>query len=175
MQKKYKINRLIAYIIDWILSSLLYNFIALLYYSIITQIQSSKIDFYNLKLSQGIVVIIICFLVYIGYFILYPYYKEQTLGKKMMHLEIVDLNQKPCSLTAYILRFICLLLLEGFIFYPSFVIIQFIECFMSVDIATIIYKVSTTITILSLFVAVIKNKFFHDYISHTEVILINDK
>lgn len=175
MQKKYKKSRLIAYIIDWSISSLLYSFIVLLYYSIVTQIQSSKVDFYNLTLSQGIAVISICLIIYIGYYILFPYYKRQTFGKRMMHLKIVDSNQNSCSLTTYILRFICLLLLEGFLFYPSFVVIQFIECFISVDIAAIIYKFSTIVTILSLFIAIIKGKFLHDYISHTQVILINEK
>lgn len=54
---KYKFKRLIAYLIDWFISSLIYSFITLLYYSIITQTKTTGIDFYQVTFNQGMIII----------------------------------------------------------------------------------------------------------------------
>ena len=64
---KYKAKRLTAYLIDWFISSLIYSFITLLYYSMITQTKTTRIDFYQISFYQGIMIISICLFVYFIY------------------------------------------------------------------------------------------------------------
>lgn len=168
MKKTNKLKRVCAYIIDWFLSSLLYSFIALFYYSIVTQSKTSQIDFHHLSIVDGSVIMCICFITYMFYFIVIPFKNDgRTLGKKICHFKVIYNNSllKTC-----IVRVICLLLVEGFIFYPSFVFIQFIECYFNENLASILYQVSAATTFLSCFLCIIKNKMVHDYVSHTEVI-----
>lgn len=172
MKKRNSLRRVFAYIIDWFLSLLLYSFIALFYYSIVTQLKATQIDFHNLSLFEGSVIMCICFVVYVLYFVMIPIInKGQTIGKKLCHLKVIynDSLLKTC-----ILRVLCLLLIEGFVFYPSFVLIQFIECYMNENLASILYQVSIAITFLSCLVYMFKNKFIHDYVSHSQVIVDED-
>lgn len=132
--------------------------------------QSSKIDFYNLSISEGIILLIICLLTYIIYYICIPYFNEgKTIGKKLFSLKIMRYDHR-CLLRTFIIRFIILIILEGFIFYPATLILQFIECFINETIASILYKVSIIITLVSLLAGIISNKMFHDYISVSEVV-----
>lgn len=172
MKKQYRSRRVAAYILDWFLSCLIYSFIGLAYYSIITQIKASRIDFHNLSFYQGMVLLIICLIIFVIYYIVVPYYNDgQTIGKRILRLRVINENQKINFLTVHIIRFICLLFLEGFLFYPSTVFIQFIECFFSEDIASLLYRISTFTTIISLFIGILKNKMLHDYLSFSQVIL----
>lgn len=163
---------MIAYVLDWFLSCFIYSFIGLAYYSIITQIKASQIDFHNLSMYEGIILLVICFSVFIIYYIVIPTFNNgQTIGKHILKLKVNNESKKMNLLTIHIIRFMTLFLLEGFLFYPSTVFIQFIECFFSEDIASILYKISTFITLISLFTGIVKNKMLHDYLSQSQVIL----
>lgn len=167
---KDKVKRLTAYLIDWFISSLIYSFITLLYYSIITQVKTTRIDFYQISFHQGIIIISICLLVYFIYYVIIPIYNNgQTPGKKVCHLEVLHQNNKKYQYIPFSLKFITMLLAEGFLFYPTFVILQFMECHVHTDIVAILYKISIITSLLSVFIYLLTNKFIHDYTSHINV------
>lgn len=165
---KHSIKRCIAYMIDWLLSSLLYHTFALLLYSIVTQSQDSSILFDKLTHVQSLIIIFILFVTYSFYFIVYPYKKGQAIGQKLLHLQIIA--QKKLSLRHYVIRFLMMLLLEGFMFYPTFVCIQYIEVFHSSFMADILYKVTIITTMISILMFMITGNFLHDIISQSQVV-----
>lgn len=171
INKNYKLTRLVAYIIDWLISALSYSFFSLLYYSIVTQEKTSRIDFYKLSIVEGTFIIIICFAIYIFYYIIVPYLHDgQTIGKRICHLRVIKLNENANTLFVHSLRFMIFLFIEGFLFYPSSVSIQFIERFVEEGLADILYKVSILTTLISVALAMVTHRFIHDYLSCSQVV-----
>ena len=167
---KYKVKRLTAYLIDWFISSLIYIFITLLYYSMITQTKTTRIDFYQVSFYQGILIISLCLFVYFIYYAMIPIYNNgQTPGKKVCHLEVFHKYDTKYQYVPFSLKFITMLLGEGFLFYPTFVILQFMECHFNADIVAILYKISVITSLISVFIYLLTNKFIHDYTSHSNV------
>lgn len=170
MKKLYNLKRLAAYCIDWFISLLIYSFFSLLYYSILTQSKDINIDFQKLNHYESWIILLLGYAIYIFYFVYFPYHHQnQTLGKRIVHLKIISTQQNTLSYKRYMLRLLTVFLLEGFIFYPTFLTIQYIECFISEVLAGVLYKISMLLTVLSIFVGILTKQMFHDYLASTKV------
>lgn len=114
-------SRVMAFIIDWILSGICAGIPSVIAYLILTGKSKPLTSMYQfgaagLSSEDTILISIICILFGCFYYVVIPWkiFPGQTIGKKITHLRIISTNDNKISLNTYFWRqFVFLILIEG--------------------------------------------------------------
>ena len=168
---QYRIRRLVAYAIDWYLSSVLlvaFNY----FYSHLKGIETtyfSTVELYDK--NDATIMIFIMLVIGLFYYAVIPYLnKGRTVGKMITKLEIVDSKDKKISLFQLILREVVgVILVENYISsYGSY--LRTYLGLLTGNVKCLSY-VWFAISGLSIACGIYRkeNKMFHDFIAKTKV------
>ena len=164
------LNRLIAYIVDSYIVTLLCNIPILYYKGMKMQSTSVAMTLNELTASEAILVIVIGLLLTILYLVILPMNKGQTLGKRIMGIKVVSIQRNSLHILDLIKRFLCCMCIEGVMLRPAILVQQFVVIFSNegLDLSYIFLALTLISVGYSLF-----NKqqlMFHDILSKTKVI-----
>lgn len=169
------IQRMIAYIIDWYLATMIANIPTLIVYSITTGQTEIKVTLSDLPQNLGILCGVISFLIYLIYMVVIPTFvwNGQTLGKKVMGFKVVRDDGLNVGLSTMLKREVVgTILVEGFVSNASSYLRQLIQLIFQIQIMSMASYIFGIITIISVLLASInpKRKMIHDYIASTYVV-----
>lgn len=169
------IQRLLAYVIDWYLATMIANIPTLLVYSITTGETEIKVALSDLPGNLGIICGVISFLIYIIYMVVIPTYvwKGQTIGKKVLGFKVIKEDKSDVTLGTMAKREILgTIVVEGFVSNASSYLRQLIQLIFHIEIMKMASYIFGIITIISVLLASVnpKRKMIHDYIAKTYVI-----
>ncbi len=163
-------NRLIAYVIDSYVITLLCN-IPILYYKAM-KLQSTNVvmSLEDLTSLEAIIVVGIGLVLTFLYLVILPVYKGQTLGKALLGIKIISTYNDRLHVLDLVKRFLCCLCIEGVMLKPSILIQQYIIMFINktLDVSYIFLALTLLSVGYSMF-----NKdqlMLHDLFSKTRVI-----
>lgn len=173
------IKRCLAYIIDWYIGGILSSIPIFIIYqlTIKTEIVLATSLFILPKqywLIAGILVLCIAFL----YYVIVPAYlwKGQTLGKKLLKIQIVHDDYSEVTFKTLCKRQILyMFLIEGRVIMPSTTFHEMISLLLNYNVIFLCSSICYSITFISLFITVQLNshKAIHDIFSHTKVMLVD--
>ena len=197
--KPYSYKRIIAYILDAFIVSILsylityfipqnedYKIAAKNYTNLLnsyTNQEVSKDEFLELSNDyiyeinkNSITATIVSTVIAIGYYVILAYFMDgQTLGKKMMKIRIVSNNRKKLTMNNFLLRALVMNSILLNIFGIIFVIGLNRNTYFKVnDIVTYIFGVIYIIT-FGMILFKEDRRGIHDYIANTKVVVIKDK
>lgn len=134
---------------------------------------NQELDYsYNLvKLSViQTIISILCILMY--FVIIQYYFNGQTLGKKIMKLQVVSIKDKPLTIVNYFIR--SLIVNEVFINVMSIIFVIILNKENYVIYSQIVYIITYIVEIIIIFTIVFdkNHRGIHDYISNTKVVEI---
>lgn len=176
-------NRIYAYIIDWIIGGILSSFPGVFLYAAITKQTDMYTDIYVFKALgySSMWSYLACFLGIVGflfYYVWIPYkmYPGQTLGKKLMKLKIITVDGKQLTFQQLLIRqFVGLCLIEGSATIMTRYIRQMITLATSFYFDGPLLVVGFVITVVSISLALFtpSKRSVHDYLSCT--LVVDDK
>lgn len=145
-------KRFLAFLIDWVITAFLINIIIVFGRTI----QLGEVSSNNYLPSfegisgyvYGALALFACFI----YMVIFPWSSKrcQTLGKKLMHLEIVDKDGKKAGLKELTFRFLVTLLFEPALFNFSLVLYTMISMWLNFPLDTVFTVIYWVITVISL-------------------------
>ena len=172
-------NRLMAYAIDWALGGIVSGLPAVLIYGFVTQSNEMFSDLYVfealgyskwLALFTGLLCLVFSYL----YYVVIPYkkFKGQTIGKKIMKIEIVSQQETPVSLKQLWIHNACILLLECPMYVISRYFLQMITLIIRFQVESVWTFVGIALTIVSSFMVIYTKDHLaiHDRLSKTKVV-----
>jgi len=171
------IRRLIAYGIDWYITSLLVMAPVAFLYSIEMNEKALVIDISLLSIKSACLAFVIGLILCIWYLVYLPLKNGQTLGKKITSIKIVKMNGSTVDFLTLVKReVIGVLVIEGVMFTCSTYFHQLLVMIFNLTYSNYIAYFFTIILIVSILLAVIKpeKRMVHDYIANTKVISISN-
>lgn len=179
------LTRLIAYGLDWVIGGIIAGFPAVAIYGLVTGSSDMFSDLYvfpslGFSVCWSYIAGFLCLLFAFLYLIYIPYkkYPGQTLGKRIMKIQIVRMDHKPLDIkTLFIRHIIGFMLLES----VSVVVARYYRQMLTI--ATGIYF-EYYLTAIGAFITMISTilvyntpsrRAIHDYIANTTVVNIGDK
>lgn len=180
IKKKYdesagNFKRLVAYVIDWYVTSLFVMAPVALLYSIETGKKALAIDISLLSLPYACVSFVIGLVLSIYYLVYSPLKTGQTLGKKVMSIKIVKMNGNDIDLKTMVIRQIVgIVLIEGVMFTVSTYFHEIVAMLIRIPYSNYIAYVFTAVLVVSIIIAIIKpeKRMIHDYLAGTKVIAL---
>lgn len=180
IKKKYdesagNFKRLVAYVIDWYVTSLFVMAPVALLYSIETGKKSLAIDISLLSLPYACVSFVIGLVLSIYYLVYSPLKTGQTLGKRAMSIKIVKMNGNDIDLKTMVIRQIVgIVLIEGVMFTVSTYFHEIVAMLIRIPYSNYIAYVFTAVLVVSIIIAIIKpeKRMIHDYLAGTKVIAL---
>lgn len=166
-------KRMIAYFIDWYMISVLTIFPIQLIDSITYQKINQENTLMNLPVPQAILAFGLGLLLSFLYLIYLPYrYHGMTLGKRLLHIRIIQSNQKPLILKTLLIRNgLGILILEGSLYTSSIYFWELINLISHSHFSSWILNICNIIVISSLAMSLFPgHRMLHDYLSHTLVV-----
>lgn len=169
------IRRLIAFVIDWYLASLIAGIPILLIYGMSTGKDDVAVSLTSLSFGYAMIAGTIAIALSTAYYVLIPtyVYKGQTLGKKAIGVKILcDDDSEITIKTVFKREIVGVLLVEGGIVAASGYLRQMIGLIFSPTIYTILAVISTVITVVSIIMlyASPKKKMIHELVSKTRIV-----
>lgn len=171
-------RRLLAYLFDWYLSSILASLPAIFLLK-----QDTFQPIVSLQGASFWMACILCMsglLIAFCYYIYFPYYwkghRGQTLGKRIFHIKVASQNQGEVTLGMLVKReALGITLLEGGLVTSSGFLRELVQLFVQVPIISYWLAVSWIITFLSILLACFtpSKRMLHDYVAHTVVLKQN--
>lgn len=180
IKKKYdesagNFKRLVAYVIDWYVTSLFVMAPVALLYSIETGKKALAIDISLLSLPYACVSFVIGLVLSIYYLVYSPLKTGQTLGKRAMSIKIVKMNGNDIDLKTMVIRQIVgIVLIEGVMFTVSTYFHEIVAMLIRIPYSNYIAYVFTAVLVVSIIIAIIKpeKRMIHDYLAGTKVIAL---
>ena len=167
-------KRLVAYVIDWYLLSLLTSLPVVYIYSVINDVTTKDNSLHLLPFKEATIAFAIGIVLSLIYLVYIPFKNNgQTLGKRFMGIRTVKLNGDNASFTTLFVRgIIGVVLLEGAVMSTSALIQQYLEMSFGFTFPTYVQWVYIGILILSAIFLLFSSRkqMFHDMISGTTVI-----
>ena len=164
-------KRLVAFMIDWYVSGVLISLPVLAIMQ--TQGKGTVLELRNLPFSSACLAFIGAFLVFLIYFIWVPFRTNgQTLGKKMLGLQIVEESQRHISCFALVKRHVLgIMLIEGGLISITPLLWQ-VVFYQHADLQLTLTSFYYGLSIVSAIMIVIskKGKALHDALANTKVI-----
>lgn len=178
VKKKYEesagnIRRLIAYGIDWYMTSLLVMIPVALLYSIETGEKALTIDISILSYTHMLLAFCIGFILCCWYLIYLPLKTGQTIGKRVTEIKIIRLDHKELDIRTLVKREIVgAILIEGVMFTISTYFHQIVAEILHITYSHYIAYGFMVLLVVSIIIAIIKpeKRMIHDYIASTKVI-----
>ena len=178
-----KIRRLVAYLLDVYIGTLVMLLPIVYFWMQQTKdIDSvSTLDLWKFANKLGVDNAIIFGLIgvlfaFIYYIIIPIIWQGQTVGKKIMKLRIVNIDDSNVKTNTIIVRqLIGIIILEGFLYSVSDLIRNIISLYFKINITGIGLYIAIFITIISIILLYKgkSNRMLHDYIAKTKVIYEN--
>lgn len=170
-----KIKRLIAFIVDWYVASVLAGIPVLLIYSIESGEAHIAKSLASMSFTWGMVAGILAIIFASAYYWIIPTYcyKGQTLGKKLVGIKIVSENNNEVSVGNIFKREILgVMLVEGGLICSSDYLRQIVQMNSSNTMYTLLGLVATMITAISIIMLFTnsESKMLHDLIGKTKVV-----
>lgn len=180
IKKKYdesagNFKRLVAYVIDWYVTSLFVMAPVALLYSIETGKKALAIDISLLSLPYACVSFVIGLVLSIYYLVYSPLKTGQTIGKRAMSIKIVKMNGNDIDLKTMVIRQIVgIVLIEGVMFTVSTYFHEIVAMLIRIPYSNYIAYVFTAVLVVSIIIAIIKpeKRMIHDYLAGTKVIAL---
>lgn len=166
------IRRIIAYFIDWYIVCMITAIPINLIYAFTYQKINYEISISKLPLSQAIISFLIGFILTLVYLIYIPYKcNGQTLGKKLLHLQIVSRSHKQLSVKTLFLRnCFGILFLEGSFYICSTNFWRLLDLITGQTISIYSLNIVEIICISSIILLLFTKKYMlHDIIAKTSV------
>lgn len=169
------IKRAFAYGIDWYLGSVLASIPLILIYYMMHN--SAKNIPNQLSLFHGplvIVVALLCFTVTFLYYVMIPvHYHGATLGKRIVHLKIVNDDYTEISLKKLIIRQVVLMMfVEGSVYASTATFHQLLRIYFGTSLINIYTTAGLVITVASVVLMLFtkSHQSLHDLLCHTLVV-----
>ncbi len=180
LEKKYyesasHLRRLIAYAIDWYLTSVLAMAPVIFFYSIETGEEALTVDISLLSNNHAIIAFFVGLLLCLWYLVYVPMKNGQTFGKKIASIKIIKMDNNPLDYLSLIKReLVGVILIEGVMFTCSTYFHELIAMVLGISYSHYIAYAFTIILVISIVLAIIKpeKRMIHDYIANTKVISI---
>lgn len=166
------IRRFIAYIIDWFIGGML----VILPIFVVNAL--TGISLYNTTLNKfsnmyQLLIIVLALILSILYYAILPYlWNGQTIGKKILKIQIVSKDNKKLTIKQLMIREVVgIFLLEGNLYVISSIIRSFLEAIVGFNIILILSVLMMIITLTSCIVVLLNRQHLalHDVISKTQV------
>lgn len=180
IKKKYfksagNIKRFFAYAIDWYITSVMVMAPIALLYSMETGKKSMVIDIGLLSIPYACVAFVIGLILSLYYLVYSQSKSGQTIGKRLMSIKVVKLNDEEVNLKTMLIREgIGVLIIEGVMFTISNYFHQLIAMFIDFPYTNYIACAYLAILVVSILIAIIKpeKRMIHDYLAGTKVIRV---
>ncbi|MCD7840818.1 MAG: RDD family protein [Erysipelotrichaceae bacterium] len=177
-------TRFIAYLLDWAIGGIITGLPAVFIYGGVTGRSDMFSDLYvfpSLGFGEywSYIAGVLCIVTFIIYFIYIPYkvYPGQTLGKRIMKIKILRVDEKPLDIKTLIVRHIIgLALLESTATVVANYIRQMITLLLKFDFEYYLAIIGMLITIISTIMVynTPSRRAIHDYLAHTRVASISE-
>lgn len=169
-------KRLFAYFIDWYITSILTILPINLIFSLTYNQKNFASTLANLPLSQAILAFTIGLLLSVLYLVYYPYkHNGQTLGKKLLSLQIIKKDNTTLSFKTLLIRNgLGILLIEGTFYSCSIYFWEVINIASNTTISSIVLSLLGFVSVASMALSIFNANhcMLHDYLSKTRVIAI---
>lgn len=168
-------RRLIAYAIDWYLTSVLAMAPVIFFCSVETGKEVLTVDISLLSKNHAIIAFIVGLLLCLWYLVYLPNKNGQTFGKKITSIKIEKMDNNPLDYLTLIKReLVGVLLVEGVMFTCSTYFHELIAMILGISYSHYIAYAFTVVLVISIVLAIIKpeKRMIHDYIANTKVISI---
>ncbi|MEE0965766.1 MAG: RDD family protein [Bacilli bacterium] len=168
-------RRLIAYAIDWYLTSVLAMAPVIFFCSVETGKEVLTVDISLLSKNHAIIAFIVGLLLCLWYLVYLPNKNGQTFGKKITSIKIEKMDNNPLDYLTLIKReLVGVLLVEGVMFTCSTYFHELIAMILGISYSHYIAYAFTVVLVISIVLAIIKpeKRMIHDYIANTKVILV---
>lgn len=173
------LKRVLAYVVDWYIGGVISSIpIQIIYQFIVKQEVILANSIFILpkewELIAGLFVLIIAFV----YYILIPAYvwKGQTLGKKLLNIQIVNEDYSDITFKRLCIRqIVFMFLIEGRFIMPSTIFHEMLSILLQYNIVGIMSYICYCITFISVFMAIqLKSqRTLHDILGQTKVMNLN--
>jgi len=168
-------KRLGAFIIDWVIIALLINIIVTFPRTLTSGVITTDTYFPNFPGNEGYVMGGIAFLGSYIYMVIFPLFAKETLGKKWMHIKVVNKNNTPAGFITRNIRFFITTICEPRLFNFSLVFYLLLSMLSGIYLGTVFEIISWALTIISGLLAIITKKgMIHDYVANTKVVVTED-
>ena len=177
MNDKLILERVIAYGIDWYLTSMLCNIVLTVCYGLTGNSLEIITDITLLPLSYQILAAALEILLFGIYFYflswLDPKRKGQSIGKIVTHIKVVNTDGNDLSLKNSLIRSVLgFLIVEGVLYTPSYSLRAVLSGMLGSTAAVVLLYIAMAVSILSGLRLLIKKDglMFHDLLSKTKVV-----
>lgn len=171
-------KRAVAMMIDWYLASVLAGIPVMLIYSMDTGQATIASSLSAMSFKSGMLAGILAILASSTYYLLIPtfLYKGQTLGKKLLGIKVIRMNNEDINLkTMFRREIIGIMIVEGRIVSSSEYLRQMIRLGLNSNRYYVVLEyIGAIITIVSviLMYATAEKRMIHDYIGKTKVVKV---
>lgn len=198
-QKAFFFPRLIAYIVDFLIVTLVVSGILMIlpqsdnYNKYLKEYEQIQVDFLDEKITAdeymnrsievvhdldyaNVLSMILEVVALILYFVVFQFYnKGQTIGKKLMHIRVVSNNEQELNINNYIIRSIIVnsllvnILIIGMVLFMN-KYVYYYACYG-------LQAIQTILIIVSAFMVMYKKdgRGIQDYVAHTKVIMCDEE
>ncbi|WP_305152123.1 RDD family protein [uncultured Dubosiella sp.] len=169
------ISRVLAYLIDWWIASMLAGIPIALIGSAVLHTTDVRMVLADLPLKWGVIAGVLAMICYLGYYFVMELhvYKGQTFGKRIMKLKVVKDDGSDVDFMAVFKReVIGAMIIEGYIANSSSFLRQIAQLFTDVnimDMAVYLFGIISAISIL-MGMASASRKMIHDHIAKTHLV-----
>lgn len=169
-------TRIVAYVIDWVLSTMFTGLPTIIMYMAITKEEGMNQQLALFPSYFGYIAGVLSILFAMIYFIYIPLkvHKGQTYGKRFMDVKMVKKDGTDVDFKTLCKRqFLGLLLLEGCLIAAGNYVYQLVSMVIGIDVIFILSAISAAICIASIIISLRcdSRRMLHDYIGGTKLIL----
>lgn len=170
------LRRIMAFITDWYLASLISGIPIMLIYSVESGEASIAPSLTTMSVKSGLISGILAIVIASAYYVLIPifFYKGQTPGKRLFGIKIIGMDNEDVNFKIMFRReIIGVMLVEGRIINSSEHIRQMITLVSESErIYLVLINVATVITLISICLALFRphQRMIHDYIANSRVV-----
>lgn len=165
-------SRGLAFIVDWILSSVFISLPVTMAHLMVFQKGEASIYIDELPFPVSYIAGGLTFVFAFLYYVYVPYkvYKGQTLGKRLLKLQITMEDGEEVTFKALMIRYLFVMTFLETTFIPSAMYVQqLLSLIIGFDITFVYSIIGTLVCMLSIFLAfkAPSRRMLHDYFAHT--------